>query len=569
MNPSQVLGGNLNNKAIKHGITTDLLLIAFLWCFAVVIVNPHGNFPLIDDWQFGRAVKHLLEEGEFRPMGVTTMTLITQVLWGAIFCIPFGFSFTTLRYSTLLLSLLGILGFYLLIRKLEGPRWLAVIAALMLAFNPIYFALSYSFMTDVPFTVLSLLAVLLLLKALQSDSGIYLFLGAVMAVAAALCRQIGLFIPAAFGFALLIKDGISLRSLLKAGFPLVAAIGSLVIFQKWLEAHNALPYLYNYLKSDLLMRLQNPQGALLLSILKTHEALLELGLFLFPLVILTPRLSRSDSWHRGISITIFLFPTVFYLFRIFKAGSGLGLGLMPLNGPVFFKGGIGPITLYDTFLLNLPHAPVLPRWFWAIVTIISLCGAGLVLISIIRVIMKVIDSVLKQRNNSRAIPAFFIFGAVLYFVPLAVISFSDRYLIPLIPLLAGAIIWERNDTGFYMRKLNIKISVFALGLFLIYSIVGTKDYLELNRVRWDALRYLMEQEAVKPSQIDGGFEFNAWYLYKTEDRGKPRKRAWVDDDEYIVALGNIPGYEIFKRFPFYNWMTLKEINIFILRRSSK
>ncbi|RJO61250.1 hypothetical protein C4544_03345 [candidate division WS5 bacterium] len=568
VNYSQEIDNNPVNK-VNHGITTDLLLITFLWCLAAIIINPQGNFPLIDDWQFGKAVKYLLEEGEFRPMGVTTMTLISQVLWGSIFCVPFGFSFTALRVSTLLLSLLGVFGFYLLIRRLGCPRWIVIIAALMLAFNPIYFALSYSFMTDVPFTVLSLFAVLFLVKVLQSDSDIYLLMGAVMAIVATLCRQVGLFIPLAFTIALPIKHGFSFRILLRAGLPLIAAISSMIILRKWLEANDALPYLYNYLQADLLMRLQNPQDTLLLSVLKTHEALLDLGLFLFPLVILIPPVSHSDKWRRGISLGIFLLPAIGYMVRISNIGSGLGLGLMPINGPVFFKGGIGPITLYDTFLLNLPHAPTLPRWFWALVTIISLVGAGLVFTFVVRSAMKVIDSVWKRSNNSRAIPAFFICVAVLYFMPLAVLSFSDRYLIPLIPLLAGLIIWERNEAGARVPKYLPAIGVFVLGLFLVYSIVGTRDYMQLNRVRWDALRYLTEQENVKPSQIDGGFEFNAWYLYRTEDRGKPRKRAWVDDDEYIVALGDIPGYEIFKRYPFYHWMSMQEINVFILKRNQK
>lgn len=568
MNFSQSLTKYSNNETtgaffLKHDIVTDLLLITLLWCTAAIIVNPYGNFPLNDDWVFGRAVKHLIEKGEYRPIGWLSMSLISQVLWGALFCVPFGFSFTALRFSTLLLSLFGIFGFYLIIRHLECPRWLAVIAALMLAFNPIYFSLSYSFMTDVPFVAMSLLAMLFLLKTLRSDSGIYLLIGTVMVVAAILCRQIGLFIPIAFGIALLIRQGISLKSFSKAVFPFVAAIGSLIIFQKWMVAHNALPYLYNDLVSDLLKRLQSPLGAILFSILKTQEALLNLGLFLFPLVVLTPTPSRSKSWSGVISIGTFILPAVFYLFMISK----IGIGLMPVNGPILSKGGIGLISLYDTLVLGLSHAPTLPLWFWTLVTIISLWGAGLVLTSLVRVIQKVTAPGLKQGYLDRAIAVFFMFGATLYFAPLAVIGFSDRYLIPLVPLIAAAIMWERDDAGFPMRKSFIKISVFILALFFIYSIVGTKDFLQLNRVRWDALNYLMEQEGVKPSRIDGGIEFNGFYLYSQDHIGKPRKSAWVENDEYIIALGKIPGYEIYKQYPFYHWMFMRERKIYILKRS--
>ena len=47
------------------------------------------------------AVQNLVEKGDWRPTGFTAMPLITQSLWGAIFCPPPGFSFNALRFSTL------------------------------------------------------------------------------------------------------------------------------------------------------------------------------------------------------------------------------------------------------------------------------------------------------------------------------------------------------------------------------------------------------------------------------------------------------------------------------------
>ncbi len=80
------------------------------------------------------------------------MPLLTHVLWGSLFCIPFGFSFTALRFSTLTLGLIGILGTYFLLREVKSDRYIAFMGAMLLASNPIYVALSNTFMTDVPFT---------------------------------------------------------------------------------------------------------------------------------------------------------------------------------------------------------------------------------------------------------------------------------------------------------------------------------------------------------------------------------------------------------------------------------
>jgi len=133
----------------------DLAVITFLWVSAVAMVNPVGDFPLGDDWSYGLAVKHLVENGRYQPTGWTMMTLITQTLWGTLFSLPFGFSFTALRFSTLSLSLAGILGTYLLGRQLGGRRFPATAIALTLVFNAIYFALSHTFMTDVHFLALT------------------------------------------------------------------------------------------------------------------------------------------------------------------------------------------------------------------------------------------------------------------------------------------------------------------------------------------------------------------------------------------------------------------------------
>ena len=176
---------------IPEGALRDMLLLASIWVASLFVVNPLGDFPLNDDWSFGLAVKHLLQTGDFRPTGFTSMPLVTQTLWGALFCLPGGFSFNALRFSTLVLSLCSLLVVYLLVRRVHPSRLLAAIAALTVAFNPIYFALSNTFMTDVPFTALLLAAAFFFSRCLQSGSDFDLLCGLACALAATLCRQLG------------------------------------------------------------------------------------------------------------------------------------------------------------------------------------------------------------------------------------------------------------------------------------------------------------------------------------------------------------------------------------------
>jgi len=136
----------------------DIAVLAVMYVVTILIVNPLGDFPLNDDWSFALAVKGLVEYGDWRPNGWTGASLITQSLWGAIFCIPAGFSFNALRFSTLISAVFGVIGVYILLVTNNRGRILAVIAALTLAFNPIYYELSFTFMTDVLFTALSILS---------------------------------------------------------------------------------------------------------------------------------------------------------------------------------------------------------------------------------------------------------------------------------------------------------------------------------------------------------------------------------------------------------------------------
>ena len=109
-----------------------------VWGGSLLIARPWGDFPLDDEWAYTIAVKRLLVSGDYRPADWGNMSLVTHVLWGALFSRLLGFSFMTLRISMLVMSLAGSIGTYVLIRDCQASRWVAVAGALALAFNPLY-----------------------------------------------------------------------------------------------------------------------------------------------------------------------------------------------------------------------------------------------------------------------------------------------------------------------------------------------------------------------------------------------------------------------------------------------
>ena len=147
-----------------------ILAIIIIWAAAEVLVDPRGNFPLNDDWIFGGSVWTLVTHHKFSLFYLASMSLASQILWGALFSMLFGFSFNVLRMSTLVLGLTGILATYGLLKEMRASAWMAFMGAMVVAFNPLYMELSNTFMTDVPFFGFAMLSTYLYVRALRRKS---------------------------------------------------------------------------------------------------------------------------------------------------------------------------------------------------------------------------------------------------------------------------------------------------------------------------------------------------------------------------------------------------------------
>jgi len=175
--------------------------LAGIWIVMAVLIRPVGDFPLNDDWSYGKIVRTLVETGRLEYTPWVSMALLTQVLWAALFCLPFGFSHTALRFSTLTLGLAGILGTYCLLRECRLRRSTAFLGALTVAVNPVFFNLSATFMTDVPFFAFAVLSAWLLARALRRGNVPLAAGGIALACCATLIREVGMIIPFAFALA--------------------------------------------------------------------------------------------------------------------------------------------------------------------------------------------------------------------------------------------------------------------------------------------------------------------------------------------------------------------------------
>jgi hypothetical protein len=161
----------------------------------------------------------------------------------------------------------------------------------------------------------------------------------------------------------------------------------------------------------------------------------------------------------------------------------------------------------------------------------------------------------------------------IYFLPIGFLGlgpfgFYDRYLIFLLPsLMMLASVATTNNSNWNLGYGAISIALILMLLYGVFTIGATHDYLSWNRVRWQALHNLMQENQISPNHINGGFEFNGWYLYDSKYKYKPEKTwQWFDRDDYIVSFKLVTGYEEVKRYPFRRWLPWGEGNIFLLKK---
>ena len=539
-----------------------VLLIVAVWIVVALLIDPRGEFPLNDDWAYAAAVKTLLGGGGIRLSGWTTVNLIAQIFWGALFCLPFGFSFTALRISTLVLGLTGVLALYGLLREGEAGHGTALFGALLLAFNPLYLVLSYTFMSDVPFLAVSLLSFYFLVRGMRRNSGVEIVAGLLLACVALLIRQTGLAIFMAFSVAYVAKHGWLRQKVFVAAVSLASGFAVQILWHRFLTSRHILPALYG-VQSTLVL---SPRSYISWHAIKPFAAGLVilsvyLGLFLFPLILwIGPRKVKALCRPRLVSLMTVVYAVMgAIVFRRMR---------MPILKNTLYDLGLGPALLQG----GSPSLPTAGKGFWAVVTLAGFLGSVVLVGATLLAIGKT-RKFLPMPAGKRELLVILLASGLIYLVPLSILTFTgrafDRYVLFLVPLGIVMLFLLASDAGRAKTGSPIvSLAVASLILYGAFSIAGTHDYLSWNRARWQALNNLETEQRVGPDKIDGGFEFNASYLYDPNYKASPGK-SWyfVARDDFMIAFEPVPGFTEMKRYPFQRWLPPGEGSILVLRKT--
>lgn len=549
-----------------------LIPILLLAAVTLCLVPPAGDFPLNDDWVYGKMVQRLASDGALHVHPYAQAYAFVQALWALPFVKIFGFSFTVLRISTLLLAVVAVWGVALCGRELGFSRRTSLACAAVVFCNPLFLNLSYTFMSDVPFVCALVFSCLYFLKALRTGSPLYILAGSAIAAVGFFNRQFAALIAAAFAVAAILwmircRRGAGLRSVLAFVGPWAVA-GLLVLYlhaagqRIYTPPHAAMRGLFDNLDPGRL-------AVLAISIALT------MGLFLTPIGAgMLWRYVRSPGSR-----------TASQLFAAAMAAGLLALGLLRDRRPlprfpnILRDFGVGPILLQDTYSVWKPWSPFSapPAVLWVI--------AGFALLSAALCIGGVIGIVFRRsRSKQTATPLFcrrlqytflLVLGALLVLAPCnsRTVVYFDRYLVPAIvpfALVAAGALPVRARQGLFRPV------AFACALLYVFSIAGLHDYLAWNRARWEAIAFLRTDLGARDNQIDGGYEFNGMY---TSDEFVARsgddnignqgeKGWWVIDDTYKVAMTSQDQYVTVERFPYFSWLGFETREMLALARRS-
>jgi hypothetical protein len=545
-----------------------ILLLTAAWVGMAILVDPRGEFSLNDDWAYALPVKAFVERGSIRFTFWQSMTLIAQMLWGALFCLPRGFSYLALRVSMLTAGLAGVLGLYRLCRHTGAGTALATLAALTLALNPLYFGLSCTFMTDVSFTALLILSILGLFLGLDTGRDRLLRIGLVAAFAALFVRQLALAVFLAFLVASPLKLGFGRRWLLYAVFPTLLAGVCLAAYSRVLAYFGRLPGAY-YLKAnslnmmieDLLhFRLGAFKPALRAAIMMSVFA----GLFALPLLsALWPSLvsgfeKRRRNLRRGWTVGVTCAVTAILAI--------IG-NLLPRSGNIMQDLRMGIVVLPGSSLA------VAPKAYWIVLTAAAALGLSLLLL----VLFDLSTAAIRRRDESGATlrfrVVFLLLTCVLYFGPLGLPyqAMLDRYVLPILAVfIVLSVLVRQVDSGQVTRR-SLATGLILAAMFGAYTMATVHDLFAWQRVRWEACNDLMAGRVtgveVPPDQIDGGFEFNNQIpneqtIYTTSVNGDLVTDAQARP--YAVAFSELPGFETLGRRRTPVWLPYPPREIFVL-----
>ena len=528
-----------------------LLVILGFFIISCFLVSPLRNVPIIDDWGYVISVEKLIQTGHLFIPDSSSTQAIAQILWGAIFALVFGPTFGVLRLTTVLLAIIACIALYLTLRELGMDRWRSLLGALMLAVSPVFFLLSFSFMTDVPFLSMMNLAVLCYIAGLKRDKPSYLWLGGLFASASFLIRPVGLAIPLALLPCLITRKGgwPKLRAQL---IPFFASLVSLGFLWLWLWKVVGRTGVINSRWEGIRYWFLVSPGAYFDWNL---DLLFRLSFWVFPLLIAA--LSFKPKWWPLAIAVLAVVGALLWHWRF-----GEFAAPWPAEGEVWSMNELG---LTRNLIQGKFTAPgPMQRFSWPAIL--------LMIVSTAIFVVGTAYAGFKARGRiSKPTILLITLGLLQVAIINALWFYHDRYYLVLLPIFICLSLKLTLQTRF-----SKVVALSGIILLSFVSISGTWDALRFNQACLDAFNEL-RSKGVPIADIDVGYSLTAWTLYVHPENLPPGETPaedapWVTSGKelpYVISNTPLPGHEIIKEISWRGSLWAVSNRIYVLHKQEK
>ncbi len=547
-------------KKVVHRYRFQLILLV-IWLLIRIVINPIGEFTINDDWAYTHNTYKLSEEGVFSFSFWPAMTLITQTLWGTLFCKLFGFSVFNLRMATMVLAILTSLSFFSMLKRETKNALVSFILTLALMSNPFFMGQSFSYMTEIYYLFFGGMALLFFARFFREERLLDWILASVFLVMMVMVRQTGLIFPIAFGVIFLLSRPINLRVMLLSALPFVFTFASIYVYKLWRSTID--PSLGSLSEiGDLFRAISDMSFSFYVE--RIGIIFHYLGLALIPVSLLIfPRLKASFSRGKWIRMSLMLIPVIYCMLSSWSN--------FP-NGNMLGNFELGPRLLKDVALFDLNTAQPLNPLVWNVVSCLNIISVSVLIYGLFSLTMIRNTSLKNVFGLTESIGkqpflfmTLFIFAGQLVYMVINPIFF-DRYVLPM--TFTGLILIGLLFTNISVFQRRIVVGLVALTILVSSLLV--RDLMSWNRARLGATNYLQYDLGITKSRIDGGFEFNAYnniYPMSAHPKKTTDKSWWfVDEDDFIVTCGELEGYKKMKSFPAHPTISTSQDSVFILKK---
>jgi 4-amino-4-deoxy-L-arabinose transferase-like glycosyltransferase len=516
-------------------------------------VAAQWRVPVLDDPIYAEAAFDFARTGQIVIPDLSGPSAVFEAVWGGLFARVFGLNYGVLRVASLVLALASVPALFWALRLLGASSLLSTLGAAAYLFNPMFFSISNSYMTDGHAVALSVMAIALITRGMiRSDrANLYIAVGGLVAAIGFLSRQQALIVPIAAAMSLIFsKADHRWQKIAVVSTPTLMAIVGLRL---WFAARPE-PAIRGLINEDVGRRTVSELGWIAGTSLKLWA--MYLGVFL---LVLLPMLIGTLIRNRKL------------VTKPLAVANTVGLGILyvdairrldyVLNHDTWWTStGLGAI---DRSLLG-ERPPLVSTEILFILTL-----AAFVTTSIgIAVVLGTGRFPTAKRFLLFAIigvaGSAFTGALAFHLVPL------DRYWLPMLPL--AILLVVPNLLARIWSVATTTLCVVALGLI---SIAGTRDSLILGQASVNLANELTPYP-IQANELDGGAPWIALTFgvpaIDIETFGLERVPFWVAffhpelRPQFGIALDPLDEYDVLKVREYSSWLHLEPTYLYLIHR---